>query len=127
MPGSDPPIILGCCWAVKDFKIIILCRPICRQGGLLPGMANKKEKMHLATITILVKDRQKHAADVNRILTENGHLIMARLGVNVQRRCVSNCTAMIAVAVEATAKDISQITKKLNRLYGIVAEACIVL
>lgn len=85
----------------------------------------KTKKLHLATITILVKDRQKHSADVNRILTENGHLIMARLGVNVQRQCVANCTAMITVAVEATAADVSKITKELNGLYGIVAKACV--
>ena len=88
-------------------------------------MATRKEKLHLATITILVKDRQKHSADVNRILTENGHLIMARLGVNVQRHCVENCTAMIMVAVEATAKDMAKITKQLNGLYGIVAKASV--
>ena len=88
-------------------------------------MPSKKEKMHLATITILVKDRQKHSADVNRILTENGHLIMARLGVNVQRHCIENCTAMIVVAVEATAKDVARIAKQLNGLYGIAAKASV--
>lgn len=84
-------------------------------------------RVHLATITILVKDRQTHASEVNQILTDNGHLIMARLGVNVQRRCSENCTAMITVAVEAAAEEISAITKKLNKLYGIVAKACVVI
>ncbi|OGI26689.1 MAG: hypothetical protein A2359_03360 [Candidatus Moranbacteria bacterium RIFOXYB1_FULL_43_19] len=88
-------------------------------------MPIKKEKLRLAAITILVKDRQKHSADVNRILTENGHLIMARLGVNVQRHCVSNCTAMIVVAVEGTARNIAKITKQLNGLYGIAAKASV--
>ena len=88
-------------------------------------MPAKKEKLHLSTITILVKDRQTNAPEVNRILTENGHLIMARLGVNVQRHCIENCTALIVVAVEATAKDTAKITKELNGLYGIVAKACI--
>ena len=82
--------------------------------------------MHLATITILVKDRHEHSSEVNRVLTENGHLIMARLGVNVQRHCISHCTALITIAVEATAKDISRITKELNNLYGIVAKSCVV-
>ena len=76
-------------------------------------------------MTILVKDRQKHSADVNRILTENGHLIMARLGVNVQRHCIENCTAMIVVAVEATVKEIAKITKELDGLYGIEAKASV--
>ena len=82
-------------------------------------MPNKK---HLATITVLVKDRQMHAQDVNKLLTENGHLIMARLGVNVQRSCVANCTGMVTVAVEGTAKQINSLTRKLDKLYGIVAK-----
>ena len=81
--------------------------------------------MHLATITILVKDREKHSPEVNRILTENGHLILARLGVNVQRHCIEHCTALITVALEASAQDISRIAKDLDQLYGITAKALI--
>lgn len=83
-------------------------------------MSTKKQ---LGTITILIKDRQMHAKDVNQILTDAGHMIMARLGVNVQRSCVTNCTGMIAVAVEGTAKEIKDLTKKLDNLYGIVAKS----
>jgi len=82
-------------------------------------MPNKK---HLATITILVKDRQTNSENVNEMLTENGHLIMSRLGVNVQKSCVENCTGLIAVAVEGTTKEINDLTKKLDGLYGIVAK-----
>ena len=67
-----------------------------------------------------------NAGEVQKILTDNGHLVMARLGVNVQRACVENCTGFIAVAVEGTAKEIRDLTKKLDSLYGIVAKACIV-
>lgn len=83
-------------------------------------MPNKK---HLATITILIKDRQMNSKNVNEMLTENSHLIMSRLGVNVQRSCVENCTGLIAVAVEGTTKEINDLTKKLDKLYGIVAKA----
>ena len=83
-------------------------------------MPNKK---HLATITILIKDRQTNSKSVNEMLTENGHLIMARLGVNTQRSCVENCTGIIAIAIEGTAKEINDLTKKLDELYGIVAKA----
>lgn len=81
------------------------------------------DKKHLAAITILVKDRQMHAKDVNNLLTENGGMIMARLGVNVQKSCVKNCTGMITVAVEGTASGINELTKKLDGLYGIVAKS----
>ena len=80
------------------------------------------DKKHLATITILIKDRQNNSENINKMLTENGHLVMSRLGVNVQRSCVENCTGLIAVAVEGTAKEINDLTKKLDRLYGIVAK-----
>jgi len=92
----------------------------------MPTNNKKKEKLHLATITILVKDREKNSPEVNRILTENGHLILARLGVNVQRHCIEHCTAMITISVEASAKDVRRITQELNGIYGIVAKECVV-
>jgi putative iron-only hydrogenase system regulator len=82
------------------------------------------DKKHLATITIMVKDRQSHAKDVQEILTEHGHMVMARLGVNVQRQCIDHCTGLITVAVEGTAREITQLTEKLDNLYGIVARTC---
>ncbi|MDD5489140.1 MAG: hypothetical protein PHP25_00455 [Candidatus Moranbacteria bacterium] len=85
-------------------------------------MPSKKEKLHLATITIFVSDRKGLSASVNRILTKNGRLIMARLGVNVERHCVSNCLALIVVAAEGTAKEIDLLAKELNRLKGIKAK-----
>ena len=84
------------------------------------------DKKHLGTITILVKDRQMHAQDVNQMLGDNGHIIMARLGVNVQRSCVENCTGLITVAVEGTAREINELTAAIDGLYGIVAKASIV-
>ena len=85
-------------------------------------MKATKQKLRLATITILVKDRRSNSVGVNRILTKNGHIIMARLGVNVERHCVSNCLALITVAVEGAAGDIARIAKELNRLKGISAK-----
>jgi len=66
-----------------------------------------------------------HAKDVQQILTENGHLVLARLGVNPQRACIEHCTGLITIAVEGTAQDINGLTKKLDGLYGIVAKAII--
>ena len=80
-------------------------------------------KKHLATITVLIKDRRMHSKSVNEMLTENSRLIIARLGVNAQRSCVENCTGMITVAIEGTTKEINDLTKKLDGLYGIVAKA----
>lgn len=86
---------------------------------------NYMTKKHLATITILVKDRQMNSENVNELLTNNGNLIIARLGVNVQRSCVKNCTGLITVTIEGTTKEIDDLTKKLDELYGIVAKASV--
>ena len=80
------------------------------------------DKKHLATISILVKDRQSHSPDLNQILTDHGHLILARLGVNVQRHCIEHCTGLITIVLEATADEINQLTEKLDGLYGVVAK-----
>jgi len=79
-------------------------------------------KKHLATISILVKDREKNSPELNRILTHNGHLILARLGVNVQKQCMEHCTGLIVVVIEATAEEINAMTSQLDGLYGIVAK-----
>ena len=84
------------------------------------------KKIHVGTISILVKDRQMNAKDLNQMLTENGPLIMARLGVNLQKSCVDHCTCLIVVAVEASAQEINSLAEKIDGLYGIVAKASIV-
>lgn len=83
-------------------------------------------KKHLGTITILMKDRHNHAVDVQKLLTENGNLIMGRMGVNPSRSCVKNCTGLVTLIVEGTAVQINSLTKKLDKMYGIVAKKVIV-
>lgn len=81
------------------------------------------DKKHLGTITILIKDRHAQAPDINQILTDHGHIILARLGINLQPRCIEHCMAMITLAVQGTAKEISALTEELDAIYGIVAKA----
>lgn len=83
-------------------------------------------KKHLGTISILMKDRHSYAVEVQKILTEEGHLIMARVGVNPARTCIKNCTGIITLIVEGTAKDINALTRKLDKLYGVVAKKVII-
>ncbi len=79
-------------------------------------------KKHLATISILVKDRHAQAPDVNKILTDRGNLVMSRLGINVQQHCIENCTAIIVVVVEGSTKEIDLLVKDLDGIYGIIAK-----
>jgi hypothetical protein len=85
-----------------------------------------KKQKHLATLSILVKDRQNHAQEVNNLLTVNGHMIISRLGVNLSRACIENCTALIVVILEAYSDEIKDLTKKINSLYGITANVNII-
>lgn len=83
-------------------------------------------KKHLGTISILMKDRHTYAVEVQKILTDKGHLIMARMGVNPARTCVKNCTGIVTLIVEGTAKEINDLTKQLDKLYGVVAKKIII-
>jgi putative iron-only hydrogenase system regulator len=82
-------------------------------------------KKHLAAISILIKDRKKNAPEVNQILTEHGHLVLARLGVNLQRHCIEHCTALITVVVEGELEEIKNVTRALDEIYGIVAKTSV--
>lgn len=83
-------------------------------------------KKHLATITVLTKDRHGNATEIQNILTEHSNLIMARMGVNPQRACVKGCTGLISIMAEGTAKEVNALTKKLDKLYGVVAKNIII-
>jgi putative iron-only hydrogenase system regulator len=82
-------------------------------------------KTKLATISILTTDRKLYSKDVNDLLTDHGHLVMARLGVNVHKACIEGCTALISLAVEGSTKEITELTKKLNKIKGVIAKATV--
>lgn len=78
--------------------------------------------MVLGTITILTTDRQSNSKDLNQVLTDAGHLILARLGVNVQKGCIEHCTGLISLAIEGEADKINALLRKLKDISGIKAE-----
>lgn len=83
-------------------------------------------KKHLGTITILLKDRHNYAVETQKIFTDYGKMILARTGVNPSRTCIKDCTGLITLFVEGTAKEIGDLTRKLNKLYGVVAKKVII-
>ena len=88
-------------------------------------MIQKKEKKYLATVSVLVNNRELNSIKVNQVLTDYSYLIMARLGVNPQRNCLADCLGVIILAVEGTAKEINDLTKKLGKLSGATAKSII--
>ncbi len=70
----------------------------------------------LATISILTSDRQATSQELNRILTDAGHLIISRLGVNVQRNCLAHCLGLVTLAVEGDGPKIAELEQALKTL-----------
>jgi len=83
-------------------------------------------KKYLGTITILIKDRQANVETLQNVLTENGHFIRSRLGINVEPTCMAHCLGFMVLAVEGTAEEINFLTEKLSNLQGIIAKSTIV-
>lgn len=79
-------------------------------------------KINLGTISILIKDRHNRSSALNELLTQESHLIRARLGVNVEPKCSADCLAVISLIVEGTEEEINGLTEKLNALPGIKAQ-----
>lgn len=79
----------------------------------------------LASITIFTSNRQGNSKELNQLLTDYGHHIMSRLGVNVQRQCTSSCPGLIVLALETEENIIIELCKKLNQIADIKAEAVV--
>lgn len=67
----------------------------------------------ISVISILSRDRQNHSSGINRILTENGHLIIARFGINLQKRCLKKCPAIITIIAEGNREEIKKLEEQL--------------
>lgn len=75
-------------------------------------------KKQLGSITILLNEREKNSQKLNLLLTKNSHLIMARLGINIQPKCVSDCTGLITLNVQGSRKEIDDLAKQISGLKG---------
>ena len=85
-------------------------------------ISNGLEKKYLATISIVTTNRHKNSQEIQKILTDYGKIVMARLGVNIQPKCISNCTGLIVLAVQGTKKEIQTLTKSLDKIYAVSAK-----
>ena len=83
---------------------------------------NTEKPIHIATISILVKERETHAGIVNEILSRHGDRIIARLGVNLGRAGVRTYSGLIEIVIEGSNDEIKSLSDELDALYGIVAK-----
>lgn len=83
------------------------------------------ELKQLATISILVKNRQVNSEKLNKLLSLNGHIIMNRLGINVEPLCVSNCFGLIVLVIKADLGQIKKFATELKKLKGLIIKTSI--
>ncbi len=69
----------------------------------------------LGFVGILIENREDSAIDVNDLLHEYSHLIVARLGIPYEKK---DCS-VITLIVDATTDDLGKLTGKLGSLSGI--------
>ena len=76
-------------------------------------------KKYLATISILVTDRQANVAKVNTLLTQSGHLVMSRLGVNPSQACMAHCLGIIILVLSGEKTKIQKLATDLSQCKGV--------
>ncbi|QBG47113.1 CopG family transcriptional regulator [Verrucomicrobia bacterium S94] len=69
----------------------------------------------LGFVGLIVEEREKNAAAVNKVLSDYGDLILARTGVPCRDR---NCSA-ITLVIDADTDQLGSLTGKLGRLPGV--------
>ncbi|MFA6106763.1 MAG: hypothetical protein WC745_03785 [Patescibacteria group bacterium] len=72
-------------------------------------------KEYLATLNILVSDREVNAPEINDVITKFGHLIRARLGIHLGRKCVKNCSGLITLIVEGEKKELYKFAQGFSK------------
>ena len=72
-------------------------------------------------VGILVEHREQNSAAVNRVLSEAGDLILARVGLPHRGRGV----AVITLVVEATTDEMGRLTGRLGALEGVAVKSAL--
>lgn len=79
------------------------------------------EGKRLGFVGIIVESRERSAADVNRILSEHGDLIVARVGLPQRERGCS----VITLVVEATTDELGKLTGRLGQVAGVSVKSAL--
>lgn len=75
----------------------------------------------IGTITIIITNRASQSEKVNKILSEFGNIIIARLGVPYAPRNLN----IIALIVHASTDEIGALTGKLGTLTGVQVKSAL--
>ncbi len=72
-------------------------------------------------VGIIVEQREQNSPAVNRVLSEAGDLILARVGLPHRGRGVS----VITLVIEATTDELGELTGKLGNLEGVSVKSAL--
>jgi len=72
-------------------------------------------------VGILVEDRRAGADEVNRILSDHGSLVIARMGVPYKERAC----CVITLVVDATTDELGALTGKLGNVRGVSVKSAL--
>lgn len=75
----------------------------------------------LGFVGIIVERRECSAAEVNRVLSEHGDLILARVGLPQRDRGCS----VITLVVDATTDELGRLTGKLGQVEGVSVKSAL--
>jgi putative iron-only hydrogenase system regulator len=80
-----------------------------------PAPQEETVEKRLGFVGIIVEDRKAAAAEVNRVLSEFGDIICARMGLPHARK---HCS-VIALIVDATTDQVGQLTGRLGMIESV--------
>ena len=75
----------------------------------------------LGFVGIIVEDRKSTAPEVNRVLSDFGDIIVARVGLPYKEK---DCS-VITLIVDATTDEIGALSGKLGRIKGIAVKSAL--
>lgn len=75
----------------------------------------------LGFVGIIIENRTVNADAVNKVLTEYGHIIAARVGLPYKER---NCN-VITLIVDATTDELGSLTGKLGGIVGVSVKSAL--
>lgn len=82
---------------------------------------------NIGVISILLSKREQHAQDLNKLLTENSHIIRVRTGYNLEPRCTADCLGVITLICEASQEEIMGLKQKIDNMQEAKVEAVILI
>lgn len=83
-------------------------------------------KEYLATLNILVNEREVNAPEINNVITEHGHLVRARLGIHLQPKCVKGCSGLITLIVQGEKEELEKFEKDAAKYKYTITKLCLI-